>query len=413
MVLLIESALLVGLLVASAFFSGSETALFSLEDGELDAFARDRRRRRRMVVDLVRRSEATLVTLLFGNMIVNVGISVLTTSVSLRLLGPRGLAVAIPAATLLLLLFGEIVPKSAALRRRREVAQWAAPTLKAMVWLLQPVQKVLVRAVAWTIGTPSNHPLRVEELPTAVELAAEDGELTPFEARVFSRMLTFAPMPLGRCMTPRVDMVTVSAEARRDEILEVFEASGRSRLPVTGDGPEDIVGVLYLKDVLDRRRHQDFCASELMREAHFEPETLGAGELFRRFQSRRVHLAIVVGEHGGVEGLVTLEDLLEELVGEIEDEADERRSWLDLVEEGVWRGDASLEVDEIAESLSPFGVFEAAEDAVTLSGLLEESLGRVPVAGDRVIHGEWELRVLSASPNRPRLVEIRHRGEGT
>jgi magnesium and cobalt exporter, CNNM family len=413
MVLLVESALLGLLLIASAFFSGSETALFSLEDGELAAFARDRRRRRRQVVDLVRSSEATLVSILFGNMVVNVGISVLTTSVCLRLFGGRGLVVAIPLATMLLLLFGEIVPKSAGLRRRREIAEWAAPMLRALVWLLQPLQSVLVRAVEWTIGTPSNLPLRLEELPTAVSLAADEGELTPFEARVFTRMLTFAPMPLGRCMTPRVDMVTVAATAHRTELLEVFERSGRSRLPVTDEGPEDIVGVLYLKDVLARRPEEDFGAAELMREVLFEPETLAAGELFRRFQERRVHLAIVVGEHGGVEGLVTLEDLLEELVGEIQDEADEQARGLEKVAEGVWRGDALLELDDVAEWLATVAPFDMGEDAVTLSGLLEELLGRVPVAGDELVHGRWTLRVLTASPNRPRLVEIRWQGEAT
>jgi putative hemolysin len=405
--LLLEGLLLLALLGASAFFSGSETALFALKDAELDEFAQDDRRRRRQVVELVDHPQPTLVTLLFGNMLVNVGISVLATSVSLRLFGDRGLVIAIPAATLLLLLFGEIVPKSAGLRRRRLVAEWAAPTLGLLVWILRPVHGILVAAIEWSIGTPSNRPLQVEELPTAVSLAAEEGELTAFEAKVFTRMLGFAPTPIGRCMTPRVDMVTASSSARREELLATFEKSGRSRLPVTGEGLDDVVGVLYLKDVVARRTDEDFTAAQLMREALFEPEALPAGELMRRFQERQVHLAIVVGEHGGVEGMVTMEDLLEELVGEIRDEADDEERVLESVAEGIWRGDAGLELDGVRETLGDVADFDYDGDAVTLSGFLEEELGRVPQAGDVVHHGRWRLRVLSASPNRPRLVQIR------
>lgn len=410
----VEVLTLLVLLGLSGFFSGSETALFALSDSDLDRMARSKQLRRRRAVELVRSPESTLVTILFANMVVNVGISVLTTSVALRMLGPRGLAVAIPVTSVLLLLFGEIVPKSAGLRRRREFAQVASNPLWLLRLVLGPLQTALVRTVEWLVGRPSNLPLQADEIPTAIELAEEEGQITPFEGRVFQRTLGFAQMPVGRCLTPRVDMVTVGEGARREEILRIFEESGRSRLPVTGEDVEDVRGILLLKDVLTRRPDEDFAAGEIMREAIFEPETLSAGELFRRFQARRLHLAIIVGEHGGVEGVVTLEDLLEELVGEIHDEADEEPLELEEIDVGVWWGDAGLEVDEVADRLREHADFPEHDEAVTISGILQDELGRVPSVGDEVEWGPWRLRVLTAAPNRARQIEIRRArgGEG-
>jgi putative hemolysin len=401
----LELLSLVVLLALSGFFSGSETALFALSDVELAELDRGTRRERQAVA-LARRPQRTLVTILLANTIVNTIVSVLIASLALRAFGVPGLALAIPAATILVLLFGEIVPKSLGLRRRRGLAVLAAPVLASIAWLLGPVRRaleVLAGTVARGQGSP---PLSREELGTLVDVAREEGGLSVFEGRVLRRVLRFRETPIERCMTPRVDMVTVGATMPLTEVLGVFERSGRSRLPVTGDGPEDVVGVLLLKDVVtDPLPLAERTVESAMRGVIFEPETLPAAELFRRFQRRRVHLAVVVGEHGGVEGIVTLEDLLEELIGDIRDESDELGGELEELGEDLYRGDASLYLEDVCDVLGLRVDVEETE-ALTLSGLLQEELGRVPRRGDELVWQGWRFRVLTASPNRARLLQI-------
>ena len=402
--MLVEALFLVALLGLSGFFSGSETALFALSDLELRELEKGSRAQRQ-AVDLARRPERTLVTVLLANMVVNVLISVLITSIALRMFGTTGLAVAIPVATVLLLLFGEIIPKSLGLRRRRGLAGFSAPLLAGLAVVLGPVQLGLEHMARMVVGRAKASPLTRGELPTLVEVAADEGQISPFESRVMRRLLRFADTAVERCMTPRVEMVTVAATASIAEALRVSETSGRSRIPVCESGPDDVVGVLLLKDVLTRDGGDDSDPIRpLTREVAYVPESVPAATLFRRFQQEKFHLAVVVGEHGGVEGLVTMEDLLEELIGDIRDESDEVPASLEPLADGSWRGAANLELSDVEEALdlAPSEL----EESVTLSGVLHQELGRVPVRGDEVAWRGWTMRVLTASSTRARLVRL-------
>jgi putative hemolysin len=403
-VMLLEILFLVVLLTASGFFSGSETALFALSDLELREMESGSSAQRQ-AVELARNPERTLATVLLANMVVNVIISVLITSMALRTFGPGGLAVAIPVATVLLLLFGEIVPKSLGLRRRQGLAPFAAPALSVVASVLGPLRKVLESMAKLVAGRQGPAPLTREELPTLVNAAAAEGQVSPFESRVMRRVLRFAETSVERCLTPRVDMVSLPAAATVGEALATFNASGRSRVPVYASGLDEIVGVLLLKDVLTRDGGRDSDpVRPLVRKVLHVPETVRAASLFRRIQHERVHLAIVVGEHGGVEGLITMEDLLEELIGDIRDESDEVPAELERLEDGSWRGSASLELVDVAEALElPASDLE---ESVTLSGVLQQELGRVPARGDEVFWRGYTLRVLTASPTRARLVRL-------
>lgn len=402
--MLLEILFLILLLAASGFFSGSETALFALSDLELREMEEGSPAQRR-AVDLARNPERTLVTVLLANMVVNVIISVLITAISLRSFGPTGLAVAIPVATVLLLLFGEIVPKSLGLRRRHGLAPLAAPILSAVGLVLGPLRLLLESMARAVSGRTGPAPLTRAELPTLVTVAAEQGQVSPFESRVMRRVLRFADTSVDRCMTPRVEMVAMPATSKVAEALAHFETSGRSRIPVYESGPDEIIGVLLLKDVLTRDGGTGVDpVRPLVRDVAHVPETVRAANLFRRFQQERVHLAVVVGEHGGVEGLVTMEDLLEELIGDIRDESDEVPAELERLADGSWRGSAGLELVDVAEALElPASDLE---ESVTLSGVLHQELGRVPVRGDEVVWRGWTVRVLTASPTRARLVRL-------
>jgi len=205
-------------------------------------------------------------------------------------------------------------------------------------------------------------------------------------------------------------MVALPADATVSDALAAFDRSGRSRIPVYEGGPDEIVGVLLQKDLLTRG---DGAPGDpvrpWLRDVPHVPDTVTAASLFRRFQSERIHLAIVVDEHGGVEGLVTMEDLLEELIGDIRDESDEVPASLERLEDGSWRGSAGLELTDVAEYLELAG--SGVEESVTLSGVLQSELGRVPVRGDEVEWRGWRVRVLTASPTRARLVLLSAEGE--
>lgn len=406
---MIEFALLVALLIASGFFSGSETALFALTDVELGEMAEGNARERR-AVELVRRPERTLATILLSNMILNVVISVLATTVALRIFGSAGIAIAIPVATILLLLFGEIVPKSVGLRQSRPIARLAAPILGILTRVLGPIAGLLESMAAAVAGPPVQSSLDREELGTLVRVAHREGDLTRFEARVLGRVLPFEETPIERCMTPRVDVVRVARDATATEARAAFHLSGRSRLPVFEQDSENVVGVLLLKDLLTREDDAEDSIESLVREVRFEPASLGAGELFRRFQRDRSHLAIVVGEHGGVEGLVTLEDLLEELIGDVRDESDELPREFERLEDGSYRGDGRLELEEVALALGIDADLED-DEAVTVAGLLQRELGRVPLPGDEIEWCGWRVQVRTATPNRVGLVHLT-RSEG-
>ncbi len=402
--LLIDSVTVVVLLGLSAFFSGSETAIFALQEVELQEMELQGGRALR-AAGLARRPYRTLVTLLLSNMITNVALATVATAALVRAMGPVGVGVAIPTVTIALLLFGEIVPKTIGLRARRRIAVVAAPPVDWLATVLGPLRLVLEKLAAWVSGPPAPLRLSRSELSTLMELGREEGVFTALESRMLMRVLRLGETPVARLVRPRVQVVGIPVDADWQEVVSTFERSGRSRLPVYEGSLDHVVGVLYLKDFLGAdHRDRGKGIRALMREPYFVPQSKPADELFSEFQRRRVHLAVVVGEHGGMEGIVTLEDLLEELIGEVNDEGDVVEHRVETVADGVWRVHAGIELEELGEVVGR----PLAEhfEAVTLAGMLEEELGRVPRAGDRLQRDGFLFHVLTARPNRPGLVEV-------
>lgn len=401
----LELLSIVLLVALSALFSGSETALLALSEVDLDEMERGRSARAKQAAALARHPHRLLVSVLVGNLTMNVGISVLSTALLVDHFGQAGLWIAIPAVSLVLFVLGDIVPKSLGLRHCRRLAPVAAPVIAGVAWLLGPVRLALEKLARLASGTPRQAALSRGELATMVEVARDEGSLTPFDARVLGGILRFTEISVDRAMTPRVELVAVHADATEREIGEAFDRSGRSRLPVYEGDLDHVVGVLLLKDLLTwEGEREQLRARHLMREPYFVPESTRADRLFREFQARRVHIAVVVGEHGGVEGIVTLEDLLEELIGDFHDEADEPRVELERLREGVWRVDARIELDDLEQAVG--AKLDHDEGAVTLAGLLGEQLGRVPRAGDTARYAGFEFRVLKATATRTQVVRM-------
>jgi CBS domain containing-hemolysin-like protein len=277
--------------------------------------------------------------------------------------------------------------------------------------LLAPL-RIVLEAVAERVSGPTRK-LRLKrgELGTLMEVAQQEGVFTRFEARMLLRVLRLGDTPVERLLRPRVEVVGVSADSGIEAAVRIFESSGLSRLPVYEESLDQVVGVLYLKDLIDVGDGREGPAiHSLMREPFFVPESKPADELFSEFQRRHVHFAVVVDEHGGMEGIVTMEDLIEELIGEIHDESDIESERLEMLSPEVWRADALVELAELGEALD--ARIGADRDAVTLAGLLEEELGKVPQAGDRVRRDGFEFQVLTARPNRPLLIRVARAGRG-
>ncbi|MCP4574320.1 MAG: HlyC/CorC family transporter [bacterium] len=395
-----EFLLLFALLGLSASFSGLETAYFALGAAELARLEAAGGRGSR-VVELLRRSHDLLSALLVGNLLVNTAASVVATSLCVRAFGAGGVVLAVPAATLALLLLGEITPKMIALRNRRPIALAGWAPLRLWVLLNRPVLALLGRLVDGVLalipaeGT-GNRPLRADELEAACDLAVADGTLSETEGRSLARLLRLGDLDAAEIMTPRTEVVAVRQDAGRQEILDAARAAGFNRypiLPAEGDLP---VGFLHLKDLLEG-------GAGGMRDLPFIPESKNAASLLAEMRSGGVHLAAVVDEHGDFTGIVTMADCLQALIGPVADSARHDAEVVPLGE-GRWVIDGRTALRELEEACGlrlPVGA-----DYVTVAGFLMAQLGRVLQPGDRVTLPEARLTVLEMTDHRVDRIQL-------
>jgi putative hemolysin len=395
MELLVHLSFLLLLLFLSGFFSGSETALFSIPESRRESFRRGKGAR---AVDLLSRPQRLLITILFGNMLVNIAATSSATALCLDLFGARGLGVAILAMTFLILVLGEIVPKAVAYRRNEAVAPLVAAPVETLMRLLTPLVaplRLLTNAVLRAGGVEfSRSPYRPGELETAVHF----GPFGPVEKELLLRLVHFGGTTVREIMTPRVQVEAIPADMSGRELEALFRKKGFSRMPVHGERFEEIRGVLYAKDLF--ARPDDLAretAGALCRKPFFVPESMKIRNLMRRMKEKRVHYAVVVDEHGSLEGIVTLEDVLEEIVGELEDERREEMPAYTRLRQSSVTAMGHLELEKLNELL---GTRLESEDAETVAGYLLEHIGRIPRTGESFRFGGLKFLVLDALPNR-------------
>lgn len=270
----------------------------------------------------------------------------------------------------------------------------------------------LWRGMRHLIFGEDSEPTLREEIEEAIDEAEESrpvaGDLSPTERQMLRNLLHFGEHTAGDIAVTRGDIIAVPSDISFDDLVRAFADAGHSRLPVYGDSLDEVVGMIHIKDVfvtnVDPARDRSIGA--LMREPLFVPESMGVLELLARMRSQRVHLAIVVDEFGGTEGLVTIEDVVEEIVGEIEDEHDEaERGMLTLLDDGLWEADARLELEELAQAVDPR--LSSNEDEVdTLGGLVFLLAGRIPQKGECVTHPSgWRLEAVDSDPRR--IIRVR------
>ncbi|GBE29681.1 magnesium and cobalt efflux protein CorC [bacterium BMS3Bbin04] len=406
-----EIVVFIALLVLSAFFSGSETAFFSLSKAQI----RDMRERTdlgaRRVTRLLDRPRDLLVAILIGNTVVNTSAAsiaalVVTKAAMAAGMDPRwALLAQILIVTFLLIVLVEISPKVFALKNNERWAMTLSGPVQLAGLIMWPVTKLFVALVdllARLFGVEATRILfNEEELRTLAEVSEEHGVLEEDEREMIHSIFEFGETEAGEIMVPRIDMVAVQKDEKVEQLIRTIREKGHSRIPVYDKDVDHIVGILYAKDLIgtDRNGHAGKAVSEVMRDAYFVPESKRIATLLREFQKNKIHMAIVVDEYGGTEGLVTMEDVMEEIVGEIQDEFDTEEELLHRLDDGDILVLAKMEVSdfnhEINEDVVPKG-----EDFDTLGGFIFQLAGDVPTPGQEFHHSGWSFKVNAVDGNR-------------
>ena len=413
----LESALLVRLvligvlLVCSAFFSGSEAALFSLNTVQVERMRERGGMVGRLIAALLQHPTNLIITFLVGNEIVNVALAVTSTSLALLLYGEGGEYIAIVATTIVLLLCGEVTPKSLAVRYPERVSRLVAWPIQAFAYVITPLRWGLRKLVDTVMGTHAERPISLittEEFQTMVEISEGEGVIDQRERHLIQRVFEFAGHRVSQIMTPRTDIFALEVGEALTTALPKIKDNRFSRIPVYEGTIDRIIGILYAKDLLPYSRHPELEVTlrDMLHPVFFVPESKRIDDLLREFQRNKVHMAIVVDEYGGVSGLVTMEDALEELVGEIVDEFDIEEVMYRQIDAQTYVVSARLALDEFNAKL---GVSIPRGDADTIGGHVFHLFGRLPKRGEAV--SAYGLTFTIEHIKGTRILEIRVRRE--
>ena len=381
------------LLVFSAFASGSEIAFFSLSRENLDELGESDSPRDKRILKLIAEPERLLATILIVNDFVNVGIVMLLNFFFLSVLdfglGAEWLEFLLLTVvlTFLLLLFGEVMPKIYSKSNPMKFARFSSNGFYLLSCLLSPFAKLLVRSTAFAqrLVSKKNHLLSVDELEQALEMT--DNKEIGEQKKMLEGIIRFGDETVKNIMTSRLDMVMLDIRAPYSEVLRCAAENAYSRIPVYGKTQDDIRGILYIKDLIPHLdRGETFRWQSLVRQPFFVPETKKIDDLLCDFQAVKVHMALVVDEFGGISGLITLEDIIEEIVGEINDEFDDADTSYEQVEDNVYLFDGRTMLSDFYKITSlDSDDFEAVSgEADTLAGLLLEVKGEFPVLHEKI-----------------------------
>jgi putative hemolysin len=397
------------LLLCSALLTGAEAAYFSLGRARLKELAEEEGKEPGPLAPLLKQPHELLVTLLVGITLVNIAASAMAASIAGRLFGDSGLFVAIPTMIFLLTVIGEVLPMTLAVEHPRRFSVWANRPVGWLSVLLSPIRVGLGAFTALTLrlvgserraGEPA---ISEEELRTLVDVGAREGIVDRTEREMIHKVFELEDTLVRAVMVPRPDMFCLDVTTPPVELLDLLREQLHSRVPVFEDNIDQIVGVLYTKDLLPYLHGlpPDFDLRARLHPPYFIPESKRADALLRELQAKKLHLAIVVDEYGGTAGLVTLEDLLEELVGEIRDEFDEEERLIQKIDRRSFRVSGKLPIDEL-NAAAGLDIPKASFD--TVGGWVLDLFGRVPHKGER--KQTESVTVAVEKVERTRVVEV-------
>src|SRR5216683_1464949 len=414
----LQLAILIISLVLTAVASATETALTSVSRIKLRNLAGEGDKKALELERLLAQPNTFLSTILVVNSVAVIVASSMETVLALRISSTLGELISSIVTSLVVLIFCEITPKTAALQNPMRVARAMVKPVQGAAWLLRPV--------VWSLGVITTFLVRLlggqvkhrgpfvteEELRLLVTVGEEEGVLEEEETEMIHSIFEFADTTVREVMVPRIDMVTLEADATVDEAVDLALQGGFSRIPVYKESIDDITGVLYTKDMLKQLRedHNTLPVRDLVRPAYFVPETKKLDDLLREIRQSRTHMVIVVDEYGSVAGLVTIEDLVEEIVGDIQDEYDREENLYEQVNQYEYIFDAKISIDEFNELMD---TDLQDEDYDTLGGFLFAQLDKIPVAGDTITFKNLTFTVLTTRGRRITKVRVERVHEAT
>jgi putative hemolysin len=393
----------------SAFFSSSEIALVSLTRAKVRTLLNDGKKGAKSLATLKETPNRFLISILVGNNIVNVAAASLATAVTISIFGDIGVGIATFVVVILLLIFGEIGPKMYASKHSEQLSlSFATPILyltRILTPLIWGIEKITGKFGApSSLGEPS---VTEEEIKEWIEVGKEEGTIEQEEREMLYSVLEFGDTNAREIMTPRVDVALIEDTRTLDQAIQVFNETGFSRLPVYHDSVDNIIGVLNIKDVFSAAfsLKKGIPIRELMYDPYFVPETKKIDDLLKELQLRKVQIAIVLDEYGSFIGILTVEDILEELVGDILDEFDREEPEIQKTGEGIFLVDAKLWVEDLNDELDiSLPVHESYE---TIGGLLIERLGHIPHPGETVHIAESHVTLVVMQMLSRRIVKVK------
>lgn len=409
------------LLIISATMSASEVALFALTPTQLRDVQERGGASGRRVQDLLAKPRRLLATILITSNLVNMGTVILSTVLVRDLVVPQGLppyavvAIQVLTVAFVIVLISEVLPKVYATSDPVRVARTMSGPLLTLRWLFRPLSEALVRSttvIEKRFQKRNKQHISVDSLGHALDLT-HDASTTTEEQRILRGIVKFGNIEVRQVMRPRTEMIAFNKDLTFRELITAIVDSGFSRVPVYDGTPDRVIGVLYIKDILPHLNKPEHAWHGLLREPYFVPESKKLDDLLKEFQHEKVHLAVVVDEYGGVSGIITMEDVIEEIVGDITDEYDDENLFYSKLDDQTWIFEGKTALTDLYRVLGIDGALfeEHKGDSGTLGGFVLELTGRIPKKGDRVELHNFTFIIEASDNKRIRRVKVIMRDE--
>ena len=408
---ILQIGLLIVLLLGSGFFSASETSLMSLSKIRIRYMEEEGVKGAKLVSSLIEKSSDLLSSILVGNNVVNIAATSVSTSLFINIFGDGGVAIATAVMTVLVLIFGEIKPKTIAANSPEKIAVIVSKPISIIMKITKPIVWVfnLLTGIIFKIMGIENDGVKPfiteEELKAMVNVSHEEGVLEIEEREIINNVFQFGDMQAKEAMIQRLDMVAVNIEDSYDEIIELFKSEKLSRLPVYQESIDDIVGILNIKDIifLSDEEIQNFNIKNYVREAFFTYEFKKITQLLEEMKKEKSQMAIVVDEYGGTAGLLTIEDLVEVIVGDIDDEYDEEEEEIVKVSDNEYLVEGSTKISDVNEQI---GINFESDEFDSIGGFIIGYLKRIPEENELIEVGNVKFSIESIDKNRINKIRI-------
>ncbi len=398
------------LIMFSAYFSATETAFSSLNKTRLKTMAEKGEKKAVLACKLADDYDKLISTILIGNNIVNIATASLATVLFVHIYGDKGATISTVVVTIAVLIFGEISPKSIAKDCPEKFAMFSAPFIRLLIWILTPINLLFSlwkKALAKLFHLEPDTKMSQEELLMLVDEVQQDGSIDKNEGELLRNAIEFTEQEAEDILTHRVDLEAVSAEASKEEVAALFAETRFSRILVYEESIDNIIGVVHQKDFYVGNGITDKPLSELLSPVIFVLKNEKISTLLRQLQTSKSHVAVVLDEYGGTYGIVTMEDILEELVGEIWDEHDEVTENFEKLDQNSYRVDGSMDLDDFCQYFQ----IKVESEMVSLSGWIMEQLGQIPQVGDSFHYEGLEIKVAAIEYHRISAAIIRRLSE--